>query len=180
MLKIQNRLLFLRSEDDITVVLGSDNDQETIKVTVEVLSSLSPVFRVMMEAPMAEARERIVRLPDVDSRAFEILLSNKRRDTKGFLTPLNSVNTALGLLSFCRKYLITDIKSETVAMKYLQKNIHPDNVLFVLQHIKLMNQTLPLHDTLGPQMNFLIKVLIMTDYKTDPKIVLSIFRTASL
>ena len=140
-------------------MLGSDNDQETIKLTVEVLSSLSPVFRVMMEAPMSEARERIVRLPDVDSRAFEILLSNKRRNTKGFLSPLNSVNTALGLLSFCRKYLITDVKSETVAMKYLRKNIHSDNVLFVLQHLKLMNQTLPLHDSLGHQMNFLIKVI---------------------
>lgn len=157
--KWKTHYLFLHSEDVITVVLGSDNDQETIKLTVEVLSSLSPVFRVMMEAPMSEARERIVRLPDVDSRAFEILLSNKRRNTKGFLSPLNSVNTALGLLSFCRKYLITDVKSETVAMKYLRKNIHSDNVLFVLQHIKLMNQTLPLHDSLGHQMNFLIKVI---------------------
>ena len=157
--KWKTHYLFLHSEDVITVVLGSDNDQETIKLTVEVLFSLSPVFRVMMEAPMSEARERIVRLPDVDSRAFEILLSNKRRNTKGFLSPLNSVNTALGLLSFCRKYLITDVKSETVAMKYLRKNIHSDNVLFVLQHIKLMNQTLPLHDSLGHQMNFLIKVI---------------------
>lgn len=164
MFKIQNctTLILLRSEEDITVVLGSDDSQESFKLGVEDLSSLSPVFRAMMESPMAEARERIIRLPDADARAFEILLSNKMRNSKELSVPPNSVNTALGLLSFCKKYLISDIKSEAIAVKYLQKNIQPDNVLFILQHIKLMNQTLPFHDSLGLLMNFLIKVEIMT------------------
>ena len=148
-------------------MLGSDDGLESLQLRVEVFASLSPVFRAMMESPMAEARERVVRLPDADARAFEILLSNKTRNTKESLTPLNSVNTALGLLSFCRKYLISDTKSEATAIKYLQKNIQSDNVLFILHHLKLLNQTLPFHDSLGPLMNFLIKVSILTERCTN-------------
>ena len=160
-------------------MLGSDDGLESLQLRVEVFASLSPVFRAMMESPMAEARERVVRLPDADARAFEILLSNKTRNTKDLLTPLNSVNTALGLLSFCRKYLISDTKSEATAIKYLQKNIQSDNVLFILQHLKLLNQTLPFHDSLGPLMNFLIKVSILTEGKMQAQMDLSTLRTAS-
>ena len=149
------------------MVLGSDQlHEEVLELPLVVLASLSPVFRAMMEAPMVETRERMVTLPDVDSRAFEILLSVKMKDSRELPKPppVNSVNTALGLLNLCRKYLISELRCEVVALKYLRNNIRSENVLYILQNLKLMNQTLPHHNSLVPMMDSLIKVyLILSD-----------------
>ena len=38
------------------------------------LAERSPVFRAMLEGPLAEKKDRLIVIKDVDPRAFEILI----------------------------------------------------------------------------------------------------------
>ena len=44
------------------------------------LAERSPVFRAMLEGPLAENRDRIIVIKDVDPRAFEILIRSELHD----------------------------------------------------------------------------------------------------
>ena len=51
---------------------------------------------------------------------------------------LKSVSTGVGVLKLMRKYLIEGPALEVHTIKYLYSNINQDNVLFVLQDIKIL------------------------------------------
>ena len=121
------------------MVLGSDPlTSETLVARSGLLTSLSPVFGAMLEAPLAEARDKTVRILDVDPRAFEIVLTTKTSRLAA-THQINSVSTAVGILHICSKYLITDTLLEEASLKYVLANISTDNVLFILQHLSLLN-----------------------------------------
>ena len=49
-------------------------EPETISTKINLLIDKSPVFRAMLEGPMADNTNQVVRIQDVDPRAFEHLL----------------------------------------------------------------------------------------------------------
>ena len=121
------------------MVLGSDPlTSETLVTRSGLLASLSPVFGAMLEAPLAEARDKTVRIQDVDPRSFEIVLTTKTSRLAA-THQINSVSTAVGILHICSKYLITDAALEEASLQYVLGNISPDNVLYILQHLSLLN-----------------------------------------
>ena len=121
------------------MVLGSDPlTSETLVTRSGLLTSLSPVFGAMLEAPLAEARDKTVRILDVDPRSFEIVLTTKTSRLAA-THQINSVSTAFGILHICSKYLITDAVLEEASLKYILGNISSDNVLFILQHLSLLS-----------------------------------------
>ena len=50
----------------------------------QLLADRSPVFRAMLEGPLAENRNRVINIRDVDPRAFEILVSFMTGDVVKF------------------------------------------------------------------------------------------------
>jgi hypothetical protein len=49
-------------------------EPETISTKTDLLIDKSPVFRAMLEGPMSDNTNQVVRIQDVDPRAFEHLL----------------------------------------------------------------------------------------------------------
>ena len=60
------------TKSDSIFQLGVPPCTEKIEARSRVLSSGSPVFRAMLEGPLAQ--DRIITITDVDPRAFEILI----------------------------------------------------------------------------------------------------------
>ena len=54
--------------------IGIDPFTESISTKSDPLLDKSDVFRAMLEGPLAENRDRLIRIEDVDPRAFEILI----------------------------------------------------------------------------------------------------------
>ena len=54
--------------------VGLDPFTESISTKIPPLVDKSAVFKAMLEGPLAENRDRLIRIEDVDPRAFEILI----------------------------------------------------------------------------------------------------------
>lgn len=118
---------------DITFLIGAEPHTEEIAVRYAVLADRSPVFRAMLEGPLAEKTDRIIVITDVDPRAFEILVSFMTGDVVKF----KSVLTALAVVYAAKKYMVKKI--DYLALKFINKNISSENVLLVLQHLFVLN-----------------------------------------
>jgi len=118
---------------EITFLIGAEPHTEEIAVKYAVLVDRSPVFRAMLEGPLAEKIEKIIVITDVDPRAFEILVSFMTGDVVKF----KSVLTALAVVYAAQKYMVKKI--DYLALKFINKNISSDNVLLVLQHLSVLN-----------------------------------------
>lgn len=119
---------------DVTFLIGSEPNTEKIPAQSSMLAERSPVFRAMLEGPLAERKDRLIVIRDVDPRAFEILMSFMIGDVVKF----KSVLTALAVIYAARKYMVKRI--DDLALKFINKNINSDNVLLVLQHLLILNQ----------------------------------------
>eukprot|EP00090_Calanus_glacialis_P010433 TRINITY_DN18816_c0_g1_i1.p1 TRINITY_DN18816_c0_g1~~TRINITY_DN18816_c0_g1_i1.p1 ORF type:complete len:363 (-),score=123.14 TRINITY_DN18816_c0_g1_i1:261-1349(-) len=120
-------------QENITFLIGVSPCTEKIPAKPRMLAERSPVFRAMLEGPLAENRDRIIVIKDVDPRAFEILISFMTGDVVKF----KSVLTALAVIYVAKKYMVKKI--DDLALKYIKKNINSDNVLLVLQHLLILN-----------------------------------------
>ena len=89
----------------------------------------------MLKSPLNEQKTNIIKIEDADARSFEVLL-----DICGVMrTPgqrINSVETAVGLLSLGQKYLIAEV--ELPALIYLQQHVDLHTALYILQHLHLL------------------------------------------
>ena len=56
----------------------------SLAARAQLLADRSPVFRAMLEGPLAENRNRVINIRDVDPRAFEILVSFMTGDVVKF------------------------------------------------------------------------------------------------
>ena len=56
------------NEDDVSVIIESELYQETFNVQCSLLCSLSPVFKAMLSLPLAETRNRMITIHDLDPR----------------------------------------------------------------------------------------------------------------
>lgn len=119
---------------DITFLIGIEPFTEIIPTKATPLAERSPVFRAMLEGPMAEDRGRLINIRDVDPRAFEILISFMTGDAVRF----QSVPTALAVIYAAKKYMVKKI--DDLALKFIYKNINTHNVLLVLQHLLLLQE----------------------------------------
>ena len=86
----------------------------------------------MLEGPLAEDKNQMINIRDVDPRAFEILISFMTGDAIKF----QSVPTALNVIYAARKYMVKRI--DDLALKFIYKNINVNNVLLVLQNLLLL------------------------------------------
>lgn len=119
---------------DITFLIGIEPFTEIIPTKATPLAERSPVFRAMLEGPLAEDRGRLINIQDVDPRAFEILISFMTGDAVRF----QSVPTALAVIYAAKKYMVKKI--DELALKFIYKNINTHNVLLVLQHLLLLQE----------------------------------------
>lgn len=119
---------------DITFLIGIEPFTEIIPTKATPLAERSPVFRAMLEGPMAEDRKRLINIQDVDPRAFEILISFMTGDAVRF----QSVPTALNVIYAAKKYMVGRI--DELALKFIYKNISPHNVLLVLQNLLVLQE----------------------------------------
>lgn len=119
---------------DITFLIGIEPFTEIFPTKANTLAERSPVFRAMLEGPMAEDKTRMINIRDVDPRAFEILISFMTGDAVKF----QSVPTALAVIYAAKKYMVKKI--DDLALKFIYKNIDRHNVLLVLQHLLLLTQ----------------------------------------
>jgi len=117
---------------DITFLIGNEPFTERIEARSDILSQRSPVFRAMLEGPLAENRNATINVKDVDPRAFEILISFMKGGTVKF----KSVLTALAVIYAAQKYMVKKI--DNIALKFINKNLTRDNVLMVLQHLYVL------------------------------------------
>ncbi len=62
-------------DKDVVLVVGGDENMREFTAHALILKARSPFFRAMLDAPMREAAEGRVRLPDVDPAVFEAVLS---------------------------------------------------------------------------------------------------------
>lgn len=121
-----------RKETDITFLLGTGPYIESLSTKLPTLVDNSPVFRVMLEGHFTENKDQVVRIEDVDPRAFEQLISF----LSDGVVKLRSVATALAVVYAAKKYMVEGVDS--IALMYISKNINSDNVLTVLQSIILL------------------------------------------
>jgi len=119
---------------DIKFLIGTEPHTEEIPAQSRMLAERSPVFRAMLEGPLAEKKDRLIVIKDVDPRAFEILISFMTGDVVKF----KSVLTALAVVYVAKKYMVKKI--DDLALKFINKNINCHNVLLVLQHLFILNQ----------------------------------------
>jgi len=117
---------------DITFLIGIEPFTEIFPTRANTLAERSPVFRAMLEGPLAEDKTQMINIRDVDPRAFEILISFMTGDAVKF----QSVPTALAVIYAARKYMVKRI--DDLALKFIYKNISVHNVLLVLQHLLLL------------------------------------------
>lgn len=121
-------------DSDITFLIGVEPFTEIIPAKAAPLAERSPVFRAMLEGPLAEDRGRLINIQDVDPRAFEILISFMTGDAVRF----QSVPTALNVIYAAKKYMVRKI--DDLALKFIYKNINSHNVLLVLQNVLMLQE----------------------------------------
>jgi len=114
---------------DTEVTFAVGKDEEIIPARMDTLALKSPVFKVMFEGSMADQTSKLIRIDDVDPKAFEIFISFMNGEDIKF----RSVWTALSVIYASKKYMVRIL--DTLALSYIQKNITCDNVLIILENI---------------------------------------------
>merc|ERR1719458_1135142 len=127
-------MISVKGSTPITFLIGVEPFTEIIPAKAKPLAERSPVFRAMLEGPLAEDRGRLINIQDVDPRAFEILISFMTGDAVRF----QSVPTALNVIYAAKKYMVRKI--DDLALKFIYKNINSHNVLLVLQNVLMLQE----------------------------------------
>jgi len=118
--------------DEITFLIGMDPFTESHSAKTTYLVNKSPVFKAMLQGPLAENQNQMIRIVDLDPRAFEILISFLSAGMVNF----KSVPTALSVIYAAKKYMVKHL--DHLALTYISKNINRHNVLLVLQQLHLL------------------------------------------
>lgn len=115
---------------DVTFLVGPHPETWRFPGHRAILSDANPVFRAMLNGPLADAGPTVA-IHDVDGRAFDHLLRFLYRED----VHLQSVSTALATLYAAHKYLCAGLMRTCIT--YLDDHLTAATVLQIYQHIRL-------------------------------------------
>jgi len=120
---------------EVIVEVEQNCVKETLFISEEILTSISPVFKTMLESQFQEASSRKLTITDIDIRSLEAYVNYICQKKLHF----TSIQTAVGILYMNRKYLIDDPNVSNLCLKFLENNLNQENVLYVLQNMKILD-----------------------------------------
>lgn len=131
----RNTLYDREDSRDVVFLVGVEPDVWRIPGHKSVLGK-NPVFRAMLEGPLANKEMTTIVIEDVEGKAFDLLL--------GFLytsrIEFSSVNTALATLYAANKYLCAELVR--ICIRYLDENMNVQSVLQIYQHSRMYSSIL--------------------------------------